>query len=92
MQKGLAPDLFEQGCACPGHFIRTGIRSPAEVAFEKDPGEEAVNTTVIEFHGQGTPLLLKIQEWGHCDLNAGQKTPSLLGWPGYPMAPLLWYL
>jgi hypothetical protein len=29
-------------------------------------------------------------EWGHRDLNAGQKTPSLLGWPGYPMAPLLY--
>jgi hypothetical protein len=24
-------------------------------------------------------------------LNSGQKTPSLLGWPGYPMAPLSYY-
>jgi len=57
MKKGLVPDFFEQGCACPGHFLRSGIRSAAEVAFEKDPGEKAVNTTVIEFHGQETPLL-----------------------------------
>ena len=28
---------------------------------------------------------------GPLKLNSGQKTPSLLGWPGYPMAPLSYY-
>ena len=31
------------------------------------------------------------QTMGPLNLNSGQKTPSLLGWPGYPMAPSSYY-